>query len=190
LGIIDEGNRVARIVKNLLSFARQDTERHSPVSIRKVIEDSLSLTHAMFLKDQITLEKHIPDGLPAVSCQSQQIQQVIMNLFTNARHALNQRSDQYHEDKKLIVTVKPFTENGTDWQRITVEDHGTGIPDEILDRIFDPFFTTKDRTEGTGLGLSVSYGIIQEHKGRLTVESKSGEYTRFHVDLRSDSKGP
>ena len=117
-------------------------------------------------------------------CRSQQIEQVIINLLTNARDALNQRYKGYHEDKLIVIQVHPFERDGFEWVRTTIEDHGAGIQEDLIDRIFDPFFTTKSRTEGTGLGLSVSYGIIKDHQGKLSVESKLGKYTRFHMDLR------
>lgn len=186
-GIMKEGKRVAKIVKDLLSFARQEKESHSPAQIKDIVESSLSLIGAVLRKEQITLELEISDDLPKVKCRSQQIQQVIINLLTNARDALNQRYEGYHEDKVVKIQVRLLTTEGIRWLRTTVEDHGTGIPQEVVDRIFDPFFTTKPRDTGTGLGLSVSYGIIREHHGELTVESEPGKYTRFHVDLRVDN---
>ncbi len=183
-GIIKEGNRVAEIIKSLLSFARQEKQSHSPARIEDIIDASLLLIGSVLKKDQITLYKDIPDDLPQVRCRSQQIEQVIINLLTNARDALNKRYEAYHEDKLIRIRVQPFEEDGIQWIRTTVEDHGTGIPEEAIDRIFDPFFTTKPRDAGTGLGLSVSYGIIKDHHGELRVESKPGEYTRFYLDLR------
>ena len=106
-----------------------------------------------------------------------------MNLFTNARDALNQRYPGYDETKSISIRVGTIQKNGEDWIRTTVEDRGSGIAPEVIERIFDPFFTTKQRDQGTGLGLSVSYGIIKEHSGMLWVESSIGEYTRFHLDL-------
>lgn len=183
-GIIKEGNRVAEIIKGLLYFARQEKQSHSPARMEDIIDASMLLIGSVLKKDQITLYKDIPDDLPQVRCRSQQIEQVIINLLTNARDALNQRYEAYHEDKLIRIRVQPFEEDGIQWIRTTVEDHGTGIPEDVIERIFDPFFTTKSRNEGTGLGLSVSYGIIKDHHGELTVESKSGEYTRFYLDLR------
>jgi len=182
-GIIKEGNRVATIVRNLLSFSRQDTEAHSPADIKDIIDASLSLTGAVLRKDQITVELYVPDDLPKVKCRSQQIQQVVINLLTNAHDALNERYPDFDEDKILSITVLPLEKDGATWVRTTVEDRGPGIPEHLLGRIFDPFFTTKPRDIGTGLGLSVSYGIVTEHHGELTVESEEGSYTRFHVDL-------
>jgi len=185
-GIIEEGKRVETIVKNLLSFARQDMERHSPALIRDMIEVPLSLLGSVLRKNQINLELDIPDDLPKIRCRSQQVEQVIVNLLTNAKDALNQRYKGYHEDKIIKISVELFEKRGVKWVRTTVEDYGTGISPELQDRIFDPFFTTKTRDDGTGLGLSVSYGIVKEHKGELWVESEEGKYTRFHIDLRAN----
>jgi len=182
--IIKEGDRIAKIVRNLLSFSRQDKETHSPAALKDIIDNSLSLVGSTLRKDQITVEQSVPEDLPQVKCRSQQIEQVIINLLTNAHYALNVRYPEYDEDKIIRITARTFEKDGEDWIRTTIEDHGAEIPEDVAPRIFDPFFTTKPRDEGTGLGLSVSYGIIKEHHGELTVESKPGEYTRFHMDLR------
>jgi len=118
---------------------------------------------------------------------NQQIEQVIINLLTNAKDALNKRYRGYHENKLIRINSRTFEKDGIQWLRTTVEDHGMGISPELMERIFDPFFTTKPRDEGTGLGLSVSYGIIKEHNGELSAESREREYTKFHMDLRVNS---
>jgi len=182
-GIIEETERVAVIVRNLLTFAQQDRHIHSSANISDIVEDTLSLIRTIIKRDQITLEVDLPDELPVIKCRSQQIQQVLMNLLTNARDALNQRYPEYHPDKIIRVRVDPFEKDGRRWLRITVEDHGAGIPNEIRERIFDPFYTTKDRATGTGLGLSISLGIVQDHHGELTFESEEGQPTRFYLDL-------
>ena len=179
-----EGNRIAKIVRTLLSFSRQDKEGHSPADIRDIIDRSLSLIGSVLRKDQITIELNIPDDLPTVKCRSQQIEQVLINLLTNARDALNVRYPDYDENKLIRIRARMFEKDGDEWIRTTVEDHGAGIPEKVVKRIFDPFFTTKSRSEGTGLGLSVSFDIVREHHGALTVESVPNEYTRFHIDLR------
>ena len=100
--IIHEGQRVAEIVKNLLSFARQEKQSHSPAQISDIINQTISLIRTVIRHDQITLEMNIPEGLPNIKCRSQQIQQVIMNLITNARDALNAKYNGFHEDKELF----------------------------------------------------------------------------------------
>ncbi|MCP4679163.1 MAG: PAS domain S-box protein [Deltaproteobacteria bacterium] len=182
-GILCEANRVADIVRNLLAFARQERESHSPAKIGDVVENTLSLIRTIIRSDQITLKVDVPGDLPTIKCRSQQIQQVLLNLLTNARDALNKRYPGYDSNKIIAVTVRPFVKQGRHWIRIVVEDRGSGIPEEIRDRVFDPFFTTKDRTKGTGLGLSISHGIVTDHHGELSVESEVGRGTRFYIDL-------
>jgi PAS domain S-box-containing protein len=179
----NEGNRIARIVKNLLSFSRQDTEALRPNEIADIIDGSLSLVGSLLRKDQIAIELDIPSDLPPLRCRAQQIQQVVINLLTNAHDALTARYPDYDEDKIVNISARLFEKEAGSWIRITIEDHGVGVSDEVAQQIFDPFFTTKPREEGTGLGLSVSFGIVKDHQGELTVEQVPGKYTRFHIDL-------
>ena len=186
-GIAREGERVAEIVRNLLSFSRHEKESHSPARIQDIVNETLSLVTAALRKDQIRVEVEVPKDLPEVRCRSQQIQQVLMNLLTNARDALNERYPEFDEDKVIHVEARDVLEKGKRWIRLTVEDRGSGIPETVLDRIFDPFFTTKPRDRGTGLGLSISHGIVRDHGGSLSVESEAGAYTRFVVKLPIDN---
>lgn len=181
--IIHESERVSTIVRNLLTFSRDEKESHSPANIADIVDASISLLNTILRRDQITLEVDVADDLPKIKCRSQQIQQVLMNLVTNARDALNDRYREYDENKIMKVTVRSFEKENQKWIRTTVEDHGAGIPENIRNRIFDPFFTTKDRSKGTGLGLSISYGIVQDHQGELHIESEQGQFSRCHIDL-------
>jgi PAS domain S-box-containing protein len=180
--ISHESERIATIVRNLLAFSRHEKEGHSPARIEDIIHQTLSIMSSVLEKDQIQLDIAIAPDLPSLKCRSQQIQQVIMNLLTNARDTLNEKYPGYDENKKVQVRAGRHPDK-IDWMRISVEDHGTGIPVKIRDRIFDPFFTTKARDKGTGLGLSVSHGIVREHRGDFTVESEEGVFTRFNIDL-------
>jgi PAS domain S-box-containing protein len=182
-GIKEEGDRVAKIVRNLLSFSRQDQEMHSPARMTDIVDASLSLIGSLLRKDYIQMEVDVPEDLPIVRCRSQQMQQVFINLVTNARDSLNNKFAGAHKNKSLLITSRVLRERDQLWLRSTVEDSGNGIREDVASRIFDPFFTTKARSEGTGLGLSISYGIVRDHNGRLTVESDPGHFTRFHVDL-------
>ncbi len=150
-GILKEGDRVAKIVRNLLSFSRNAKEDFHNAEVTELIEVVHNLIDSGFKKDQITMEMDIPADLPQLYCDSQQIEQVILNLLTNARDSLNQKYNGYHPKKRVNIKVRSFEDEGT-WIRVTVEDLGVGIPVAIIDRVFDPFFTTKDRTQGTGLG--------------------------------------
>ena len=186
-GIIEEGDRMAKIVSHLLSFTWQEMERHSPADIRDIVDGTLSLIGASLRKDQIRVEVDTPSDLPRTRCQSQQIQQVLMNLLTNARDALNSRYPESDEDKVVRITAES-AEGGT-WVRTAVEDHGAGIPTGLLGRVFDPFFTTKPRDRGTGIGLTISHRIVHDHGGRLVVESEPGAGTRVTMDLPVDTDG-
>jgi len=181
--IVTETRRAATITKDMLSFARQDKHERAPASLLGVVNSALSLFAAPMRQDQIAVETVAREGLPLVVCNATRIQQVIINLLANARHALNEKYPASHPDKKIIITLRPFDKDGRTWLRATVEDHGVGIPDHALARIFDPFFTTKPRDQGTGLGLSVSHGIIREHDGDIRVETQHGQWTRFHLEL-------
>jgi signal transduction histidine kinase len=138
---------------------------------------------SVLAKDQIDVQRDLPQDLPLVKCRSQQIQQVLMNLLTNARDALNERYPKTSDDKIIRIEASAFKNEGLPWVRLTVEDHGSGITPDVADRIFDPFFTTKTRIRGTGLGLSISHSIVKEHRGKLWFETEPGKGTRFHVDL-------
>lgn len=181
--IVNESERIATIVRNLLAFARQEQEMPSPATISGIVESTLSLMKKVLDNDQITVVVEVPDDLPQIQCRRQQIEQVLVNLLTNARHALNERYPNYDESKRLTIRALTFEREGRQWIRTEIEDQGPGIPPDVIDRIFDPFFTTKSGGSGTGLGLSVSHGIVDDHSGRLTVRSQLGHYTRFIVEL-------
>jgi PAS domain S-box-containing protein len=181
--ILRETDRVANIVGSLLTFARQDKQTHSPAAIGDIVESPLRLVRTVLRRDQIILEVNIPPDLPRINCRSQQIQQVVMNLITNARDALNERFPGADDDKRIVLRASEFERDGRRWIRMTVEDHGAGIPEAVRDRIFEPFFTTKPRDHGTGLGLSISHGIVRDHHGEMHFETEVGRGTRFHVDL-------
>lgn len=179
----NETERVATIIKNLLSFASQDNQNYSPARINDIVESVLSLVLATIRYDQIDLEMDVPEDLPIIKCRSQQIQQVIINLINNARYALNQKYPDYDKNKRLSIKAAAFDKDGKRWVRITVSDTGPGIPDEVRDRMFEPFYSTRPRDKCTGLGLCVSLGIVKSHHGTLSVETKVGEWTRFYMDI-------
>jgi len=181
--IRSEADRVATIVRNLLTFSRQDREQRRPARLCDIVNAVLSLCGKRITKSHIDLRQRIPEDLPEVNCRHEQMQQVVMNLIINAIHALDDRYPEMAPKKVLTLTGKTITRNREPFIRLTVEDRGTGIPPALRDRLFDPFFTTKGRDKGTGLGLSVSDGIVRDHGGFISVESDVGRYARFHVDL-------
>ncbi|UNC91631.1 PAS domain S-box protein [Candidatus Contubernalis alkaliaceticus] len=185
--IIDECERVSSIVQNLLQFARHEKQSHSPAQVKDIITKTLLLIDSVFRKEQIVLEVTIPEGLPSIKCRSQQIQQVLMNLLTNARDSLNVRFPGYHVNKIIKIICSHIIKDGRRWIRITVEDCGTGIPESIHEKLYEPFFTTKIREQGTGLGLAISYGIVKEHNGHISFETKVESFTKFYLDLPVDN---
>jgi PAS domain S-box-containing protein len=180
-GIIKESERIADITDSLLTFARQDEQTHSPAQINGILDSALLLMTPQFTKDGITLIRDCEE-LPAIKVRSNQIEQVFINLISNAQHALNARYGGYDEGKILKISTKKIIIDSKDYIQIVVCDTGVGIAPEFIDRIFDPFFTTR-RGEGTGLGLSISYGIIADHHGKISVESEPGQATTFTIDL-------
>ncbi|NOQ45228.1 MAG: DUF3365 domain-containing protein [Desulfobulbaceae bacterium] len=182
--IIKEGERIAVIVRNLLAFARQRDETLEEVRIEEVIEDSVALLNHQFHQDGIHLVMDIPKDLPFLRGNPQQLQQVIINLLTNASYALNQRyPGQNPEKKKLEIKSSCVTTEGKDILRTTITDWGSGIEQDVIDHIFDTLFTTKPPGKGTGLGLSISKGIVRDHRGVLSLKSKSGGPTIATLDL-------
>jgi signal transduction histidine kinase len=180
--ILQEAQRVASIVKGLLSFARQEGEPYTDVHPRELVESTLALISALLRKDGIRIEQDLAADLPPIRCHPQQIQQVLMNLLGNAREALNTRYPGSDKGKALYLTGRAWKREGTSFVRLTVEDHGIGIPQPALDKIFDPFWSNKPGGHA-GLGLAVAQGIVVEHGGAISVESEAGRRTRMHVDL-------
>jgi PAS domain S-box-containing protein len=185
--IVDNSQRIKTIVQDLLNFSRQrDSKTYTTLDISSVITSSLNLTEHQIQLDRIKVVKEIGDALPPVRGSFNQIEQVFINLLSNARYALNQKYPDSHEDKTLLIRTEQVEESGQKYVRVEVYDRGIGIPEENVDKILNPFFTTKEQGQGTGLGLSISYNIIQEHRGAMRFESKEGEYTKVTVDLPVD----
>ena len=185
--IIREGERVASIVSNLLSFARQKEDKSEEISLVDVIQDAVDLIRYQLSKNCITLEMNISEKLPKVFGHHQQLQQVFLNLFSNARFALNQRFPDKDPQKKISIAGEVVEVDGMKYVRIVFQDMGTGIPEEKVGKIFEPFFSSKIHGEGTGLGLSISKEIIAKHGGFLRVQSQEGDFTRMIVDLPASS---
>jgi len=170
--IVKQTFRASEIVNNLLNFSRTGAAETANVDVNKVVEDTLALVSHPLKTSQIQIVKNLSEDLPAVRGSANKLQQVFLNLFLNARDAMPSGG---------ILEVRTIAHNGS--VEIEVVDTGAGIPREHIHRIFDPFFTTKASGRGTGLGLSVSYGIIKEHAGKVDVRSAPGKGTSFHVEF-------
>ncbi len=187
--IIQEGERIAGIVKSLLSFARAANTAKQAVPVEPMLRDSMALMAAQFRKDGVSLKLDLAAEVPLIMANRQEIEQVFLNLLSNARYALNQRFPAGASGKQIEISIEAVRSSATEVVRVAFLDHGAGIPAAIRERIFDPFFSTKPPDEGAGLGLSISYGIVKEHGGQIYFESVEGEYTRavleFPVAARS-----
>ncbi len=181
--IIRDSERIAAIVRSLLSFARFRKEDKVKISLRDILSDTLSLTSAQIRKDGIDLRINLPDEPIYISAHSQLIQQVFLNLISNSRYALSQKYPGTDENKILEIECKITEANNKPFVEIIFNDHGTGIPMDILDNILNPFFSTKPTDIGTGLGLSISHGIISEHGGKFLIESIEGDFTKIIIYL-------
>lgn len=169
----DETVRIQKIVKNLLDFSKPKDANPRVADINTVVQKTLTLVQNMIDVSNIDTKLRLGEDLPAVFVDEHQIQQVLVNLVTNAVQAMS-------EGAKLYLGTRAGRRG--DSVEITVMDTGKGIPPEFLPHIFDPFFSTKG-DGGTGLGLSVSYGIIKNHRGDVRVESKVGVGTTFTIEL-------
>jgi signal transduction histidine kinase len=169
----EETDRIKEIVKNLLDFSRPKKPVLKEAEINSVIKKTLKFVQNMLHICCIEVRLVLQEGLPHVYIDEPEIQEVFVNLITNAIHAMSPRCE-------LSITTRLADDEA--YVAIDVEDTGRGIPPEALPYIFDPFFTTKG-VEGTGLGLSVSYGIVKSHQGRIQVRSEVGVGTTFTVEL-------
>jgi PAS domain S-box-containing protein len=184
--IRSEAERVASIVKKLLTFSRQQQEKYSMASVADILDAVLSLSNKKIEKSLIELRLDVPTSLPRIRCRGEQLQQVFMNLIINSIHALDERYPEGSPNKVMRIAVHPTRHEGRAFLEAVVEDFGVGMTEATLTRLFDPFFTTKGRDKGTGLGLSVSDGIVKDHGGFIDVESEPGSYARFRVFLPVD----
>jgi hypothetical protein len=165
--------RASEIVNSLLNFSRTSTTEFAAVDLNKVIGETVNLLEHQLSKSHIEVQLALDDKLPRIKGNPGKLQQVFLNLFLNARDAMENGG-----------TLAVKTARSADRQvRVTVADSGGGIAAENLTRIFDPFFTTKAAKKGTGLGLSVSYGIVKEHGGEIEVTSEWGAGTRFELSF-------
>ena len=170
-----EANRLAKIVKNLLTFARKHPPEKKHLGLNGIIEKTLELKAYHFRASQIVVEKDLAADLPPTMLDFHQIQQVVLNLLNNAEQAI--------VEVKRGGTLRLTTRQAGDRIECRISDDGPGVPPEIAERIFEPFFTTKKEGKGTGLGLSLCYGIIQEHGGSIRVEGRPGQGATFVIDL-------
>jgi len=176
-----QAERAVAIVENLLSFARKHEPKRSYISMNDSITSTVELRAYDLNLDNIQVVLDLDPDLPRTMTDFRQLQQVFLNLITNAEQALKQAHG------RGTITIRTQKSDGV--IKISVTDDGPGIPADVLSRIFEPFYTTKDVGKGTGLGLSICHGIIQEHGGQIRVESTEGSGATFTVEMPIVTEG-
>ena len=175
--ILSESERSARIVRTLLTFARKRQTTRAMVDVNQVVRETLALRAYEQRVTNITVIDALASGLPPAFADGHQVQQVLLNLIINAEQAMLSASG------RGVLVVRTWHDNEREAVVLEINDDGPGIPEELQPKIFDPFFTTKEVGKGTGLGLTVAYAIIQEHGGRIRLESRTGAGASFFVEL-------
>jgi signal transduction histidine kinase/CheY-like chemotaxis protein len=175
--ILSESERAAKIVRNLLTFARKRHTTRTMVDVNQIVRETLALRSYEQTLANITIVEALAAGLPLAFADPHQFQQVLLNLIINAEQAM------LAANGRGTLVLRSWHDMDGDAVVLEVNDDGPGVPEDVQPRIFDPFFTTKEVGKGTGLGLTVAYAIIQEHGGRITVKSEPGEGASFFVAL-------
>jgi two-component system NtrC family sensor kinase len=176
--IVRETHRIRNIVKGILDFARETPARKTSMPIEQVLDQTLELIVHQQRFFGVELTKDYGADTPRVSVDGGQLQQVFMNIVFNALDAMNGQG---------VLTIRTRSRNGL--VEVEIADNGPGMPQDIMSKIFDPFFTTKDSSSGVGmgLGLAISYGIVQNHQGEIMVTSQEGRGTTFTIQLPVES---
>ncbi len=170
--IVAQVERITRVMNQLLAFARRKPPERGPLVLRDVIENSVEMFQERLAKNRVQVEMQLDEACPKVQADADQMNQVLINLIMNAVHAMPEGGQLRIGMAQADTMVK-----------VTVADTGHGIPQEVIARVFDPFFTTKEFGKGTGLGLTVVKGIIEEHHGSIIAESLEGKGTTFTILL-------
>ena len=178
--IVKETTRVSTIVRGLLDFARESKPQKRPCNVNELVLHTFSLLQHQSAFHDIRVQKNLDPRIPLILLDSNQIQQVFMNILLNAADAMTAGG---------TLTVTTLINPGDSFLQIRFADTGCGIAEQDINRIFDPFFTTKAEKKGTGLGLAVSYGIVDRHNGKIEVQSEEGKGTTFNIKLPLDGSG-
>ncbi len=182
--IASSTERVRKIVKGLLDFSRQTKLEREPVQVNRLIKSTVALIENQALLKGVGIEFNAGENLPTITPDRDQFQSVLMNILINALDA-SETGGMITIGSAVSVTGGHEGQKGVE---ISITDNGCGIPSENLDKLFDPFFTTKDVGRGTGLGLAVSYGIIERHGGTIRVQSEPGKGTTFYIWLPTEGE--
>ena len=175
----EQAYRIAKITQDLLYFARHRPPERRPLDFNETLQRVLGLLERDLQLHNISVELALSEGLPPVSADQGQLQQVVLNLLTNAKDAMP-------DGGRLVLSTKTVENNGKKFVELWVEDSGSGIAADHMDKIFDPFFTTKPEGEGTGLGLSICQGIVEAHGGSIRAENIPEGGAAFVIQMGSE----
>ena len=182
--VVDSAKNAKNLIKQLLAFSRKQALNFQPLDLNKLIESFVKLMKRT-IKEEVTIDTELEDRLPFIHGDKGQIKQIILNLFVNAQDAMSEggriRIKTLTEKIEEDLELANYSVKEGNYIKMIVEDNGTGIEKEYLEKIFDPFFTTKDVGKGTGLGLSMVYGIVRQHNGFIFVESEINVGTIFTI---------
>jgi signal transduction histidine kinase len=182
--VVEQSDRITRIIKQLLAFARMRSSEKTRSDVVEMVRESIDLIEPIARKKHVAL-KFAPDPGPAfAAADAVELQQALTNLLVNAIQATAEgRAVDVEIDRETLTPPVEHGGGAAEYVRLSVKDEGCGIPEGDIERVFEPFFTTKDVGEGTGLGLSVAYGIVRDHGGWIAVESEVGRGSRFSIYL-------
>ena len=182
-GIDDGTTRTSEIVKGLRIFSRMDGDAATEANLNDLLESTLVILRSS-LQDEVELTVDLAPNVPAVPCQPGKLNQVFMNLITNAAQATS-KTDLAPADRYVRIRTRVLQQEGANAVQVSIEDNGIGMSEAVQSQIFDPFFTTKDVGEGTGLGLSIVKGILDDHQATLDIQSTPGEGSTFLITFPS-----
>lgn len=177
--IIEQTERINKIIGHLRTFARQSDQTKKEIDIKMPLFDVFKLIGQQLIKRKITVETNIEENLPPILADHNKLEQVLLNIIANARDAIEELRMKNPDKKDGIISINAYHRKNT--VIIEIADNGIGISEKVKEKIFEPFFTTKDVDKGTGLGLSITYGIVKEFNGIIEIESKEMEGSKFII---------
>jgi C4-dicarboxylate-specific signal transduction histidine kinase len=172
--------RAAAIIQHMRDFARQSSATREKVNINDPIRDVFKVLGHQLRVHEVELNLDLDPELPPIVADHNRLEQVFINLVTNAVDAMDEKNNRpEYRDARKVLSIRSFSENGL--VAVTVSDTGIGMDDEVMSKLFEPFFTTKDIGKGTGLGVSISYGIVKDYHGSIEIDSQVGSGTTFKL---------
>jgi signal transduction histidine kinase len=187
--IIAEGDRISRIVRSLLSFTRREDGTAQTVKVEELLAEVLDLVSSQLANEGIEVNVNFSPDLPYIRVTPQHIEQVFLGVIANARDAIKDKQYSDLEKKSIDIEGKRANLDGTDYVQISFVDNGTGMSSNVIAKAMAPFFTTKGR-KGTGLGLSISQSILNDHGGRMKIDSEEGKFTMVTIYLLAGRGSP